>query len=103
MDALLSAIEHAPKPKPREQRHYSWEEYEALDGRGMRSLYVNPVGIALRHGVKELGERLWEITGSTDEMRKSLDRVAELNPKTYGRRMSLMNAWWDGAGGKWHA
>jgi hypothetical protein len=34
-------------------------------------------------------------------MRDTLERVASRHPKTYGKRVSILDCKWDGVGGKW--
>src|SRR5262249_55252306 len=87
------------KVEPRDEglRVYSFKE---LTETPEFHFYANdPVGHALRDGVKRCGERLWEITHDTDKMRDTLYRVAG---ESY-RRIDIMDKWWDGVGGDWWA
>ena len=61
------------------------------------SLLEDPVGEALRQGVRTLGERLYEI-GGLDLMQDAIDRVASLDAATWGHRTDIMDKRWDGIG-----
>lgn len=63
-----------------------------------RSLARQPIGTACRQAVRRLGQHLFDRLGSTDALRDVLERVAELTPADYGRRVAIMDHAWDGVG-----
>jgi hypothetical protein len=60
----------------------------------------NPICGALEFAIHEVGEALFQ-RGGTDLMRDVLERVASCHPKSYGRRVSVLDCKWDGIGNKW--
>jgi hypothetical protein len=98
LNILLEAIEkHKMPPRPDDGRIYSFKELMRLPP--YHSFERDPIGQSLREGVKRCGEYLWELTHDTEKMCDSLYRVAG----DCGRRISIMDKWWDGIGGKWWA
>lgn len=59
---------------------------------------ADPIGEACREAVRNFGERLFDVLGSTDAMRDVLNRVAEMDPARAGRRASILDHGWDGIG-----
>lgn len=104
LDELLKVALSARAPWPRRHPHgISAGDLirEALDGtpaeRAARALLDNPVGEAVRQGVRTLGERLHEL-GGVQLMQDVLYRVAEIDPASTDHRVSVMDKRWDGIG-----
>lgn len=63
-----------------------------------RDFVADPIGRSLRRGIKEAGRHLYRLLGSTTAMGDVLERVAERNPRQYGRRASIIDHAWNGIG-----
>jgi hypothetical protein len=62
------------------------------------ALLVDPVGSALRDAIYVLGERLCEL-GGLPNMLDTLQRVADRDPASHGRRTDILDRCWEGLGG----
>jgi hypothetical protein len=60
-------------------------------------IVANPLGEAARRAIKPLGQRL-HMLGGTALMRDVSYRVADMDPSHDGRRLSIMDARWNGVG-----
>ena len=103
LDALLGAIAEA---RPRKGGTYSAGQLAAsgLDRfsqtkaqQDAEDLIADPVGRALRNGVRRLGERLHEL-GGVAKMQDVLDQVSEKDEARLTWRMDVMDKCWDGIG-----
>jgi hypothetical protein len=99
LDTLLTAIiKHERKrtsnPAPITLR---WLDFstEWLPG---EMFLMDPIGRSLREGVKQLGKTLFALTGSTDAMRESCERVCDRDSAHWGRRADIIDKRWDGIG-----
>lgn len=66
-----------------------------------RELASSPVEFGMKKAIKELGKLIHGLVGN-DGMLEVAERVAGLDDKNWGRRMSPINAAWDGIG-TWYA
>ncbi len=64
----------------------------------LSSIVRDPQRYALRAGVRTVGRQLFRLLNSTDALGDVLERVADLDPASYGRRASLMDHAWNGIG-----
>ncbi|AWB26202.1 hypothetical protein DA075_35630 (plasmid) [Methylobacterium currus] len=69
----------------------------ALAQAAFDELVRDPIHYALRHGVKRLGRELHRL-GGLDAMSAAIDRVADMDPRHSGRRVSIMDSAWNGIG-----
>lgn len=108
LDALLTAIlamrEESVRPPrgPVQAGTLAVEYVHRLESwtpaqRAAERLLSRPVNIALRDAVRTLGVRLHEM-GGVKLMTDACYRVAEADPSTTGRRLSVVDAQWDGIG-----
>lgn len=113
LDALLRAALEADANRPPNHRGdelrftiWSIADLEAYSRRSeparrADALIANPVGDAARQAVRMLGKRLDEL-GGHELMGKVCERVADLDPANWGRRVNIMDHRWDGIG-SWYA
>jgi hypothetical protein len=94
LDTLLTAIENH-QPPTSEIRILSAAEF--CKQSPVESLLNDPIGRALRLGIKKLGGRLHQL-GGTDLMRSVAERVADMRCGFSGRRLSVMDHAFDGIG-----
>ena len=66
-----------------------------------RDLTYSPVEIGLKHSLKELGKLAFAIVGD-EKMLELAERICDLDPGNWGRRMAPIDSAWDGIG-SWHA
>ena len=66
----------------------------------IHAILDEPVRAALKHGIRVLGERLYELTQDTDVMLR-ISEAASDGPNE-GRCAAIVNSAWDGIG-DWHA
>lgn len=71
-------------------------------GRFTHNLAADPVRAALKHAVRQIGKRLYEI-GGIEALRDACERIADLDPPNWGKRTDIMDKTWDGIGGEWFA
>ncbi|MHC2086461.1 hypothetical protein [Methylobacterium sp. CM6244] len=62
------------------------------------ALASDPIGAACRQAVRRLGQRLYDMRGSTEAMREVIDRAADHDPAHAGQRASIMDSAWNGIG-----
>jgi hypothetical protein len=94
LDALLTACENH-QPPASEIRILSTAEF--CKQSPVESLLNDPIGRALRLGIKKLGGRLHQL-GGTDFMRSVAERVADMRDGFFGRRLSVLDHAFDGIG-----
>jgi hypothetical protein len=94
IDKLLTAVlrERAARP-PESSRAF---EFSATPTEAL--IENDTVEIACLLAIERLGQSLFDAVGSTDEMRKSLDRICDRHPESSGRRTAILDAWWNGVG-----
>lgn len=110
LDFLLSAIELTDVVELRPRKDFTAQSFDEVVTeftekmgwskvrRAADTLYRDPVGEALRNGVRALGERLFEI-GGLEAMQDVCDRVAERHDGRHGgARLGIMDHRWDGIG-----
>jgi len=93
---IFSAIEAHSESRPKRagtMRLWKMSELADFDEKGGRWM-DDPVGLALRHGVKGIGETMAE-TRSTDTMREIAEYAARRGGH-YGTRINLADKWWNG-------
>jgi hypothetical protein len=93
LDVLLTACENH-QPPATEIRILSAAEFCR---RSVESMLNDPIGRALRLGIKKLGGRLHEL-GGTNLMRSVAERVADMRRGFAGRRLSMLDHAFDGIG-----
>ncbi len=64
----------------------------------LRALLREPVRTACKLAVRRLGERLFEILGSTNAMARCAERVAARDEADYQYRYDILDSAWDGIG-----
>jgi hypothetical protein len=109
LDALLSvAVEEDLRPRPPggPLRVISFEELAeqpvlSHEQSAVAEIVETPVSGAVRYAIRLLGERIHELTGSTDAMRDIAERVAGRNQSRWGHRIDILDKRWDGIGGWW--
>jgi hypothetical protein len=94
LGVLLTACENH-QPPASEIRILSVAEF--CKQSPVESLLNDPIGRALRLGIKKLGGRLHEL-GGTDLMRSAAERVADMRRGFSGRRLSVLDHAFDGIG-----
>ncbi len=62
-----------------------------------RRLAPDPVRAALKHAVRQIGQRLYEI-GGMEALQDACERVADLDPANWGTRTDIIDKTWDGIG-----
>lgn len=101
LDKLLTAVlrERAEQPPREPNKPLLLSSFE-FSAKLRRSLIEddNPVEIACLLAIKQLGQWLFDAVGNTDEMRDSLERICARHSETYGRRVGILDAWWNGVG-----
>jgi len=108
LDALLHvAVEEDSRPRPPGPlRVISFEELAkqpvlSRKQSAVAEIVETPVSGAVRYAIRLLGERIHELTGSTDAMRDIAERVAGRNQSRWGHRIDILDKRWDGIGGWW--
>lgn len=82
-------------------RLMSAQELSGADRNRLRldAMIADPVKTALRQQLRELGERLFRLTGSVSAMGDVADQVADMEPGSWGYRATIIDKAWDGVGG----
>jgi hypothetical protein len=108
LDALLRvAIEEDLRPRPpgplRVVSFAELAEQPILSRKqsAIAEIVKRPVSGAVRYAIRLLGERIHELTGSTDTMRDLAERVAGRDQSRWGHRIDILDKRWDGIGGWW--
>lgn len=105
LDKLLSAIithDAAQDQEPRGPIKATPFRFVSLDDAALAQaafdeLVRDPIHYALRQGVKRLGRELHRL-GGLDAMGAAIERVADMDLRHSGRRMSIMDSAWNGVG-----
>ncbi len=105
LDKLLSAIIAHDAVRDREARgpikatpfRFVSLDDAALAQAAFDDLVRDPIRYSLRQGVKRLGRELHRL-GGLDAMSRAIDRVADMDPRHSGRRISIMDSAWNGIG-----
>ena len=63
-----------------------------------RDLVAQPIIMSLKRTLKEVGQLLYDRVGSTGELLKIAEQIADRDPDNYGRRMSPIDSAWNGVG-----
>jgi len=64
----------------------------------MLDIVENPVEGALTFALRQIGEHLFKVLGSTDAMLDLSERVCDRHPETANYRSSIIDHKWDGIG-----
>jgi len=64
----------------------------------LEGIIENPIKRALRKQLKELGQHLFTVLGTTDGMVKLAEEIADLDPSHWGYRINIIDKAWDGVG-----
>jgi len=76
-----------------EELHLLSEEDELT-----REIVNRPLRGACGLAIRLLGQRLFDLTGSTKAMGEAIERVANRDPKSYGCRVDIISTRWEGLG-----
>ncbi|MBK3397643.1 MULTISPECIES: hypothetical protein [Methylobacterium] len=107
LDTLLSAIiahdakrDAQPSETPLRANFVSFDDLASFPPRqaDLGEMLADPIRYGLRETVIHLGRQIFRLSGSTDAMRDALERVAEMDPRHYGYRATIMDKAWDGIG-----
>lgn len=107
LDALLGAIiahdakrDAQPSETPLRANFVSFDDLASIPPRqaDLGEMLADPIRYALRESVMRLGREVFRLSGGTDAMRTTLERVAGMNPRQYGHRATIMDKAWDGIG-----
>lgn len=102
LDTLLAAIEARSIATPSRASRIAVFSVADLARRSpIESMLDDPVGRALRLGIRRLGERLDQL-GGFPLMQDITERVADMSPRHAGRRLSILDFAFDGVG-RWVA
>lgn len=63
-----------------------------------RYLATDPIETVLKIGITKIGQFLFDLTGSTEAMLDSAERVAGDDKNEFQRKISIVDAAWDGIG-----
>lgn len=63
-----------------------------------RDIMADPVVWSLKRTLKKVGQMIYIRVGSTDELVKIAEQVANCDPYRYARRMSPIDSAWNGVG-----
>ncbi|MCK1273796.1 hypothetical protein IVB46_00875 [Bradyrhizobium sp. 61] len=58
----------------------------------------HPVYGALRYAVRDLGSIAHKSGVTFEQMKDLAERACDRHPRTWSRRMSIIDCWWDGIG-----
>jgi hypothetical protein len=61
-------------------------------------IITDPIRRALRVQLNMLGQRLFDLVGSTNRMRAIAEEVAEQKPRLWGKCIDIIDKAWDGVG-----
>ena len=100
VDALLRALIERPSPERRAEHVVTPAdtgdadvEDEVLD-----AIIADPIGSACRSEIASLGEFLFEILGSMDEVTPIADRIAAMDGANKARRSAILDECWEDLG-----
>jgi hypothetical protein len=96
LDKILTAIEEHERSTDAERPKRPFKFAAAADVTAIDDLLDDPVGRSLRRGIKELGQRLFEL-GGTKLMEQVLDRVVRMGSQWHMRE-DILDKRWDSIG-----
>jgi hypothetical protein len=99
IDANLTArVEYDKRQRPPSKIEFVKFDDDDWARLRLEAIIRNPVEIALRRQLKELGKELYRAVGSTKTMVAICQDVAARDPKKEGYRSNIIDKAWDGVG-----
>jgi hypothetical protein len=97
----LEDVQRQTKPRTELYKLVPVGEIDWTPSTDTEDLIADPITEAMNHAVREIGQYL-HATGGDERLQRVGDLACEPASRQWGRRMSRVNAVWDGIG-DWHA